>query len=420
MEAPMRRTLSCVLAALLVAAVLSAQPQFTTRADLIRVDASVLDRDRRPVRGLTAADFAIREDGRAQTITSFAEVDFDALELEAEDRPVEISPYGEVALLGDHRIIVIVLDDAMLAVGPQVLNSARATARAVVEHMGRRDIAAVVFTRDGRHNQDFTNDRAKLLAAIETLSFGLHDPLMLFSPQRPIRHMEIARGLDSVQTLRDVVIRLRAVPERRKAIVYVSLGVPLDPSARAFADPSDPTARIFDLLTDTFREAAHANVNIYTVNAGGLDDLRAFLERGIPRSSYDFERRRYEEMVRSISTNYRDYLSLIADNTGGHAFVNANDVERRVLEVFQQTGAFYLLGYQTTNPKPDGRFRRVQVRINQRGLTVRARTGYYAPVGSGGSVMGRVVRRQLGSNAESAAQSMSTRLPSAACCGERH
>jgi hypothetical protein len=68
-------------------------------------------------------------------------------------------------------------------------------------------------------------------------------PLMLFSRERPIRHMEIARGLDSVMTLRDVVIRLRAVPERRKAIVYVSLGVPLDPS-RAFADPSDPTARM--------------------------------------------------------------------------------------------------------------------------------------------------------------------------------
>jgi hypothetical protein len=42
------------------------RPQATFRAgvDLIQIDVSVLGRDRRPVRGLTAADFSLLEDGQ--------------------------------------------------------------------------------------------------------------------------------------------------------------------------------------------------------------------------------------------------------------------------------------------------------------------------------------------------------------------
>jgi VWFA-related protein len=383
----MGRPLTSLFAVLLGAGILAQTqppPQFTTRADLIRVDVSVLDRTRQPVRGLTAADFTIREDGRPQAITSFAEVDLDALETaaaEAADRPIEISTDGEVALLGDHRIIVIVLDDAMLAIGPQVLNSAKATARAVVKHMEPRDVAAVVFTRDDRNIQNLTNDKSKLLAAIETLSFGMHDPHQLFSPNSAARQMEIARGLESVRTLRTVVARLRAVPDRRKAVVYVSLGVPADPAARGpGSHPADPTSRIFDELMETFREAAQANVNIYTVDPGGLDGLRIYLEQYLSQTVHELTRRDHQERVRVLSTAYRDYMRLIADNTGGHSLGDTNDVERRVGEIFVQTGAFYLLGYQSTNPKSDGRFRRLQVSVNQRGLTVRARAGYYAAV----------------------------------------
>ena len=40
-----------------------AQPAFRSGVDLVQVDVSVLDRDRQPVMGLTAAEFTVREDG---------------------------------------------------------------------------------------------------------------------------------------------------------------------------------------------------------------------------------------------------------------------------------------------------------------------------------------------------------------------
>src|SRR5262245_6530956 len=51
------------------------QSSFRTGIDLVYVDVSVLDSDRRPVRGLQAADFVVREDGRPRPIAAFSAVD---------------------------------------------------------------------------------------------------------------------------------------------------------------------------------------------------------------------------------------------------------------------------------------------------------------------------------------------------------
>ena len=52
------------------------QPTFTTRIEGVRVDVLVTDSSRRPLRGLTAADFLIRDNGVAQEVdvVSFGEI----------------------------------------------------------------------------------------------------------------------------------------------------------------------------------------------------------------------------------------------------------------------------------------------------------------------------------------------------------
>ncbi len=50
------------------------QPVFRGGTDLVQVDVSVLDDKRQPVRGLTAADFTVREDGQPRQIQAFTEV----------------------------------------------------------------------------------------------------------------------------------------------------------------------------------------------------------------------------------------------------------------------------------------------------------------------------------------------------------
>jgi VWFA-related protein len=63
------------IVALLCGTVVAAQPIFSARVEGIRVDVLVTDASRRPLRGLTAADFAIRDNGVPQEVdvVSFGE-----------------------------------------------------------------------------------------------------------------------------------------------------------------------------------------------------------------------------------------------------------------------------------------------------------------------------------------------------------
>ena len=50
-------------------------PVFTSSVDIVRLDVSALDKSHQPVRGLTADDFVVKEDGKPQKIVAFKEVD---------------------------------------------------------------------------------------------------------------------------------------------------------------------------------------------------------------------------------------------------------------------------------------------------------------------------------------------------------
>ena len=47
--------------------------------------------------------------------------------------------------------------------------------------------------------------------------------------------------------------------------------------------------------------------------------------------------------------------------------------------VQEDTSTYYVLGYQSSNPARDGRYRRITVSVNRPGLKLDYRRGYYAP-----------------------------------------
>jgi hypothetical protein len=61
----------------LSAAVLAAQavPQFRTGVELVQLDVTVLDNQRRPLTGLTASDFTVLDDGVETPIRAFTAVE---------------------------------------------------------------------------------------------------------------------------------------------------------------------------------------------------------------------------------------------------------------------------------------------------------------------------------------------------------
>lgn len=68
----------------------------------------------------------------------------------------------------------------------------------------------------------------------------------------------------------------------------------------------------------------------------------------------------------------------LALNTDGIALVNSNDLRKQLRRVADDLTSYYLMGYYSTNSKPDGKFRYIKVRSKRPGIEVRARQGYRA------------------------------------------
>jgi VWFA-related protein len=77
-------------------------------------------------------------------------------------------------------------------------------------------------------------------------------------------------------------------------------------------------------------------------------------------------------------------LQQIADATGGKAFfpLSVDELDAVYDKVVAEIRAQYTIGYQSTNEKADGAWRKVEIKVvrkDGRGYRVRARKGYFAP-----------------------------------------
>jgi hypothetical protein len=68
----------------------------------------------------------------------------------------------------------------------------------------------------------------------------------------------------------------------------------------------------------------------------------------------------------------------MAEDTGGRAFFDTNTFGEVFERVVDDTSAYYVLGYGSTNPARDGRYRRLSVKVSRPGLRLEYRSGYYA------------------------------------------
>jgi len=252
--------------------------------------------------------------------------------------------------------------------------------------MGPADLAAVVFTLNNRNSQDFTSDRARLFNTIDRFAPGfawnktmaLSDPAVSRAAPTTFADDSLYRQY-SIGTLTRAAEYLRDIPQRKKTLIYVSVGIPVDVEQAVMpvalgtegvrAHDTLIQQDLIRAMQDTFGQALSANVNIYGVDPGGLGGMENFLQsRGVDLF-----------VAGRTATLHRDFLRAVSDNSGGRAIVDTNDLDRAVAEVFRENSSYYLVGYQTPSLAQDGRFRRLEVRVNRPGVTVQARKGYFVP-----------------------------------------
>ena len=401
----MHRRFLCLLVAgtLIAPAVIAQQAEqppltFRVEANFVEVDAFVSDAAGKPITDLRAGDFQLLEDGKPQMVSAFSYVN---IPIARADRPLfsptAIEPDVDTNVGMNGRVYLVVLDDLHvdLTRGPRVKESLH---RFFERNFGANDLAAVVFT-SGRSadGQDFTNNPRLLLAAVDKfMGRKLRSPTLerldeynrqqttgtrnagdpVNDPVAFERAQNARNMLQSVQKLSDFMSGLHG---RRKAMVLVSEGIDYD--IYNLFDNNSSASTIVDATRDAIAAATRGNVSIYAIDPRGLVTPGGDL---IESSGVVTDEPNLGLGVQSAIDELRlsqDSLRELADETGGFAAVNRNNVDDAFDRIVADNSSYYVLGYFPANDKRDGRFRKIDVRVTRPGMTVRARRGYVAPRG---------------------------------------
>ena len=86
-------------------------------------------------------------------------------------------------------------------------------------------------------------------------------------------------------------------------------------------------------------------------------------------------------LTNNMNANFatQEVMATLSTDTGGKAFFDSNDFAPAFAQVQNDTSAYYAIGFHSTNPARDGKYRKLTVKINRPGIKLEYRPGYYAP-----------------------------------------
>jgi VWFA-related protein len=366
---------------------------FRVQSDLVLVNVTVRDKSGNIVKGLKPEDFTILEDNKPQKVVSFDVENIDAVASQdvtqtkpltgpatEQANPASANTAASADQFKDRRLIVLFFD--LSAMEPDEIDRAVTSAEHYVDaQMAPADLVSIVSLGSALLvNQDFTADRDLLKKQLQAFSAGsgqgfeegttgttegTPDTGQPFTADDT--EYNIFNTDRRLEALRSVAEKLSHM-QQKKSLIYFSSGM----DRTGIENQSELRAAI--------NAAVRSNMAIYTMDLRGLQALVAGGEaqnasqRGT--SAYSGQ-----SMINALNSNFTTQESLVtlASDTGGRAFLDSNDFTQVFKGVQQDTSTYYLLGYHSSNPAQDGRYRRITVKVNLAGVKVDYRRGYYAP-----------------------------------------
>ena len=418
-------------------------PTFRIGVNLVLVDVVVRDRTGAVVKGLAADDFELLEDGTRQQILTFAFEDIRAdaalidrattltAAVAGRSRPQTGSAAGAAAPttpasapaatspaaappvtstvapatpatpgpaddvpshpltseeVAGHRLLTLVFDTSSMQ-PDDVQKAIDGALKWVDEQMSPADLVAVTAINSSLQVlTDFTGSKERVrtvlgrLSASDGTAFSAVDASTAATDDAAQSATDDSTAVDqSAQELdtfnNDVRLRaLRTLAEalrpiqQKKAIIYFSSGM-----QRSGTDNQVE-------LRAAVNAALRANVAIYPVDARGLQAVvpggsaRQRSAGGLSAFTGSAVAGQFTQLAAQQET-----LTSLASDTGGTAFTDTNDFGEAFSKVERDISSYYILGFSSTNPNKDGRFRRITVRVkNRANVKVEAKEGYYA------------------------------------------
>ena len=421
----MPRILGCILLVSLVCDPLHAkgqsepaQPAYSlhTSTNLVVEDVVVTDTHGNPIQNLTASDFTILEDGSPQKVKVFRE--------HIADMPAPLSPIpqlppgtftNESVAPTEGALNILLLDklntplDAQSTVVNQVLKYLK-------EPRTDSRIAIFALTTQLKLLQGFTSDPAVLRALVEgkkalpggsvvsTNSMSADEPgadtsMTTTAADAMGNSPDAATMLSSLDDLKSeqksfqLMLRARytldafnqlarylsALPGR-KNIIWFSGGFPISVMPDGgLQDPFAAVASAEDEYRDTVNLLARSEVAVYPVDARGLM-AEPMLSAANSNHNYVKDPTALANSQQKFfqgTTTQHAMMSQMAEETGGAAFVDTNDLKTAIGKAIEEGSNYYTITYAPTNHDQKVDYRKIEIKLDRAGAKLSYRRGYY-------------------------------------------
>jgi VWFA-related protein len=388
----MRRSLIALFAAgTLLAQQAGDIPVFRAESNLVILNVFARSKDGKTLETLSASDFSVSEDGKPQKISVFefqrleGPVTQGAVTLEAAPAAAQtqLRTRAEQMMEGakrfrDKRLIVLFFDMSSLETIDQVraLQSAEEYLR---KQMAPEDVVSIMsFGTKLQTVEEFTSDKDRLVAALKRFKPGEASDFAQQGETEVDSSDTAAFALDETEfnifntdrrlsALETAATSLMALPEK-KALVYFSSGV------------SKTGSENESQLRSTLNAAVRSNVSFYPIDVRGLMALPPGGDASVGASSGSgLFSGRTQNRQRESFTSQQDTLDTLAAETGGKALIDSNDLTQGIRMAQTDISSYYILGYYSSNPNRDGRYRKVDVKLAPAlQAKIDYRNGYYA------------------------------------------
>ena len=407
-------------------------PAVRVSARLVLVDAVVSDKSGKRITDLKKDDFTVLENGKPQKLSAFS---FEVPEAPSPKPPLPPNVFTNRPEydMAKGPLTILLLDGLNTALADQGYARSQMLKYLGTQLQTGQPLAVYTLAGSLRLLQDFTGDVDLLKAAVEhftpqqsvemqvenvasvmpNLHIGGDAGLRSGSQANNLRLLffqmsefmseqaKLAikdRAFQTAAALRLVARRMAGYPGR-KNLIWVSAGFPIDITSEVVRKTTDidalaqqttmatPQVRVEESYEDLLRQLAaeltDAQLSVYSVDARGLvgstltdashqgTNAAGMLQMG---AEYGANVARANSAIQASQQT----LQTLALESGGLFFKNDNDIAGAVGSSRADGSAYYMLGYSPDSKDWDGKFRKIQVKVNRPGCELRYRMGYYA------------------------------------------
>jgi VWFA-related protein len=391
-------------------------PTIRTNAELVVVDVVVTDSAHRPVHGLTAGDFSLKENGAPQTLKHFEEHSALTPADATKFPPMPALPRGiftnYTPAPASGAVDLLLLDtlntpladqsfarQQLLAYLKSVPPGTRIAIFGLAEHLyilqgftSDPKILRSVLEKDGGKGSPLLDDQLGGGGIQNSITDDMEDDsyvgadliasLRQFEAENQSFQLQM-RIKFTLDAFNQLARYLSNIPGR-KNLVWFSGSFPIDilpDTSGTLTDPFAVAANYEEEFRQTVDLLGRGQVAVYPVDARGLTNSPIYnvtttRNYGGPHGNA----RMAQDQNKYINDTNNEHTTMndMAYATGGRAFVDTNDLTHAVAEAIDQGSNFYSLAYTPSDPTLDSKLHKITVQIDRSGVTPAYRRGYYA------------------------------------------